>query len=162
MDLFLNANRNSGNTEALWTLQNELNVVGGEGNNLMRRYWVNRYNSAVKVGTKTITPWAISEENGGRGLGRFAPTLWQMNLYGGPSTPDERGSNLAWTFSLKINNTPPPASVVGNNPATGAPYKLGEFYPLDRTTVESIATIGRGNIPNTRKFDYAVSTKSYS
>src|SRR5690606_5643897 len=39
-DMFIdgNSNRSQGNTEALWVFQNELNVAGGEGNNIMRRY----------------------------------------------------------------------------------------------------------------------------
>ncbi|MDQ6610780.1 MAG: RagB/SusD family nutrient uptake outer membrane protein, partial [Bacteroidota bacterium] len=71
-DMFIdkNSNRSEGNTEALWVLQNEYLSVGGDVN-IMRRWWVNRYNT-IKVNGKT--PITYSKDNGGRGLGRFAAT----------------------------------------------------------------------------------------
>src|SRR6478735_2706427 len=70
-DMFMdgNARRSQGNTEALWVIQNELLTLGGEGNTIMRRYWVNRYYSFA-VGGKN--PVAVSADNGGRGLGRLS------------------------------------------------------------------------------------------
>jgi hypothetical protein len=141
-DMFLdgNVNRNQGNTEALWVMQEEINVVGGEGDNLMRRYWVNRYYSFTYKGTdgKSVSPFIVSADYGGRGIGRLGPTKFALGLYG---TGDDRGSDFAWRFSYAINN---PAGIPkGNN--------LGDVLPLDRTSTEKITN---PNWPSTRKWDY--------
>jgi len=141
-DLFLegNTNRTEGNTEALWVIQNELNVAGGEGDNIMRRYWVNRYYSLAATGTdgKSVNPIAVSAENGGRGIGRLSPTKFALSLY---DDHDDRGSDFAWRFYYLINN---PAGI----PA-GA--KLGDTIRLDRTSNEKVTN---PNWPSTRKWDY--------
>jgi hypothetical protein len=142
-DMFLdgNSDRSQGNTEALWVLQNELNVAGGEGNNIMRRYWVNRYYSITVKGTdgKTPSPFAVSYDFGGRGLGRLGPTKWAFSIY---DANDDRGNDNAWRFSFPINNT------------AGIPkgFTLGQVIPLDRTSTEKISN---PNYPNIRKWDYA-------
>jgi len=136
-DIFLegNSNRSQGNTEALWVMQAELNVIGGEPDNVMRRYWVNRYYSLV-VGGKS--PFLVSAENGGRGIGRFGPTKWALSIY---PAGDDRGSDFAWRFSYVINNP------------TGVPtgFMLGQNYNLDRTSNEKA---NNPNWPSTRKWDY--------
>ncbi len=141
-DMFLdgNSNRSQGNTEALWVLQAELNVIGGEANNVMRRYWVNRYYSFTFRGTDNVSksPFIVSAENGGRGIGRYGPTKWALGLY---EPSDERGSDFAWRFSFAINN---PAGVPAGK-------KLGDILPLDRTSNEKTLN---PNWPNTRKWDY--------
>lgn len=141
-DMFLdgNSDRSQGNTEALWVLQNELNVVGGEGYNIMRRYWVGRYYSIAIKGTdgKSTNPFAVSADFGGRGLGRLGPTKWAFSIY---DSNDDRGSDNAWRFSFAINNT------------TGVPkgYTLGQVVAVDRTSTEKISN---PNYPNIRKWDY--------
>lgn len=141
-DMFIdgNTNRNQGNTEALWVMQAELNVIGGESNNLMRRYWANRYYSLPVKGTdnKNYNPIIVSAENGGRGIGRFGPTKWALSIY---PAGDDRGSNFAWRFAYTINN------------ANGIPagFKLGDSIKLDRTSNEKI---NNPNWPHTRKWDY--------
>lgn len=142
-DMFLdgNSNRAQGNTEALWVLQSELNVIGGESNNVMRRYWVNRYYSYKLVGTDKVrkSPFIVSEEFGGRGIGRYGPTKWALNIY---PAGDDRGSDFAWRFSFPINNP------------SGVPkgYTFGEIIKLDRTSDEKTLN---PDWPNTRKWDYA-------
>jgi len=145
-DMFIegNSKRSQGNTEALWVIQNELAVVGGEGNNLMRRMWVNRYYS-LAVGGKN--PIAISADNGGRGIGRFSPTTWALSIY----TPtDDRGSIYAFRYYYLINN--PTGIPSGTNPRTGVAYKFGDTIFLDKTSTEKLTN---PNWPSTRKWDYA-------
>ncbi|TZF81002.1 RagB/SusD family nutrient uptake outer membrane protein [Pedobacter sp. BS3] len=141
-DMFIgdNANRSAGNTEALWVLQNELNVAGGEGDNLMRRYWVNRYYSFTMKGTdgKSTSPFLVSADFGGRGIGRFGPTLYAISLY---DAGDDRGSDYAWRFSYTINNP--------NGVPAG--YHLGDVVALNRTSIEKNSN---ANWPSTRKWDY--------
>lgn len=136
-DMFIdgNSNRSEGNTEALWVIQNELNVIGGEGSNIMRRYWVNRYYS-LRVGNRN--PIAISAENGGRGIGRWGPTKFALDLY---EASDDRGSHHAWRFFYLINN---PAGIPAGR-------KLGDTIFLNRTSNEIITN---PDWPHTRKWDY--------
>lgn len=145
-DMFIdgNARRSQGNTEALWVIQNELLTAGGEGNTIMRRYWVNRYYSFT-IGSPARSPFAVSVENGGRGLGRLSPTRWAMNLY---QAGDDRGSAFAWRYYYLINNQIPN----GTNPRTGQPYRLGDTIFLNSTSNE---TLSQANWPSTRKWDYA-------
>lgn len=141
-DMFLdgNSDRSQGNTEALWVLQNEINVVGGEGNNIMRRYWVNRYYSLTVKGTdgKATSPFLVSADFGGRGIGRIGPTKFALSLY---DAGDDRGSDFAWRYSYTINNP------------SGIPkgYTLGQVVPVDRTSTEKLSN---PNWPSTRKWDY--------
>jgi len=107
-DMFLdkNSNRSQGNREALWVVQNEYLSIGGDAN-IMRRWWVNRYND-IRVGSPSRNPLTFSVEYGGRGLGRFAATKFAFSLYG---PTDNRGSSFAWRFFYLMNN---PASLPAN------------------------------------------------
>jgi len=142
-DMFIdgNSDRSQGNTEALWVLQNELNVTGGEGNNIMRRYWVNRYYSLTEKGTdgKATSPFVVTIADGGRGIGRLSPTQFALNLY---SPGDDRGSNFAWRFSYAINN---PAGIPKGD-------TLNQVIPVPYNTIEKISN---PNWPSTTKWDYA-------
>ncbi|SOD88735.1 RagB/SusD family nutrient uptake outer membrane protein [Spirosoma fluviale] len=136
-DMFIdgNTNRSQGNTEALWVVQNEYLSAGGE-NNILRRWWVNRYDR-ISVGGKT--PVTFSVDNGGRGIGRFGITRFGLSLYG---TGDERGSYHALRLFWLMNNA---ASL-----PTGA--KLGDTVRTAQTGLESL---NNQNWPNTRKWDWA-------
>jgi len=155
MDMFIdgNSNRAEGNTEVLWTFQNQYLSTGGDAN-IMRRWWVNRYNT-IKVGGKT--PITYSKENGGRGLGRFGVTKYALSLY----TPtDDRGSGYAWRMFWIMNN---PASLPTGSLATttcASPGftggKIGDTVKLSIACNEPApsATTAQ-NWPNTRKWDWA-------
>lgn len=95
MDQFLdgNVNRSQGNTEVLWSWQNELDTPGGGGSPI-RRHWVNRYWNLPGV--------AISEEYGGRGIGSDAITAWAINNY---EPQDDRGSHYAIRKFYQFNTT---------------------------------------------------------
>ena len=138
-DMFIdgNSNRSEGNTEAIWVLQNEYQSLGGD-NNILRRWWVNRYETISVSGKRPI---AVSIENGGRGIGRFGITRFALDLYG---PKDDRGSYHALRQFWIMNN---PKSL----PA-GA--KLGDTV---RTTRTGLETLSNPNWPNTRKWDYAPS-----
>jgi hypothetical protein len=100
-DMFLdrNSNRSQGNREALWVIQNEYLSVGGDAN-IMRRWWVNRYND-IRVGNPLRNPLTFTQEYGGRGLGRFAVTKFALGLYG---PTDHRGGNFSYRFFYLMNN----------------------------------------------------------
>ncbi len=115
-DMFIdgNSNRSQGNTEVLWVIQNEYLSNGGDAN-IMRRWWVNRYND-IRVGNPARTPITFSVENGGRGLGRFAVTKYAFSLY---ETADHRGSSHAWRFFYLMNNAASlPTNANSNTSAT--------------------------------------------
>jgi hypothetical protein len=145
-DMFIegNSKRSQGNTEALWVIQNEQLVIGGEANNIMRRMWVNRYWSII-VGGKN--PIQISAENGGRGIGRLSPTRHALSLF---AANDERGSAFLWRYYYILRDGGFIPS--GNNPRTGTTYKLGDTLFLDNTGIEKL---NNPNWPSTRKWDYA-------
>ena len=147
-DMFLegNSKRSQGNTEALWTIQNEQSVVGGEGYNIMRRYWVNRYYSWA-VGGKN--PFPVSAENGGRGIGRLSPTRATMTLF---AANDDRGSAFAWRYYYILRDATLLPS--GTNPRTGTTYRVGDTLFMDATGVEKLSN---PNWPSTRKWDYTSS-----
>jgi len=107
MDMFQpeNVDIEKGNTEALWVMQWQRNVVGG-GDNLMRHETVIRYQNERNnpttgnlnnYGGNIIIP---TEERGGRGWNRTAITPYALYLYNLSSDPaagliDERGSEYA-------------------------------------------------------------------
>ena len=87
-DMFLdgNANRQQGNTEALWVWQWAYGTPGG-GNNIMRRWHGSEY-GAISIGG--ITPLTLTVERGGRPQGRVSFTKFAMDLY---EPQDDRGSH---------------------------------------------------------------------
>lgn len=144
-DMFLDGNseRSQGNTEALWVIQNELNIPGGEGYNIMRRYWANRYYSLTVKGTdgKSTSPVQVVAAAGGRGIGRLSPTRYEMNLFKGRQ--DDRGSNYAWHYYYLMNTDPPKG------------YAIGDTVYLDSTGTEKISN---PNWPSTSKWDWVSPT----
>lgn len=124
-----NANRDQGNTEALWVLQYAENVPGG-GGSIMRRSWVTRY--------ETNRGLQLAPEYGGRGIGRLAITNYGLNLY---EPTDVRGG----PFAIR-------RFYLYNNPATlPAGKKLGDTL----FTVVAAEKVSDPLRPSTRKWDYA-------
>ena len=141
-DMFLdgNSNRSQGNTEAIWVMQNAYQSLGGDAN-IMRRYWVNRYD-AILIGGKN--PITVSVANGGRGLGRFGATRYAFQTFAstidgrkGSTSADQRGGSTgggyAWRFSWTYGT-----------PVT----KLNLNYNQDET-------LNNAQWPNIRKWDWA-------
>lgn len=128
MDMFSpsNVNIESGNTEALWVMQWEKNVVGG-GNNLMRFSLRPKFDTADKLASG-ITISYEDESRGGRGFARAAITKWALELYDKSSDYaagiiDDRGSEytIAKYYVLTDKDT-----FSGVNAYTGEPWKIGD------------------------------------
>ncbi len=154
-DMFIdkNSGRSEGNKEAMWVFQNEYLSIGGDAN-IMRRWWVNRYNT-IKVGGKT--PIDFSRENGGRGLGRFAATKYALAIYG---AGDDRGSEFAWRFYWIMNKagslpTGNKLTVTCASPGWTGP-NLGDTVKLSFDCNEPNPSASTAqNWPNIRKWDWA-------
>ncbi|HEU4642213.1 MAG TPA: RagB/SusD family nutrient uptake outer membrane protein [Gemmatimonadaceae bacterium] len=133
MDQFMdgNVNRDQGNTEVLWAWQYQEATTGG-GASIMRRDWVNRYYNIKGV--------AVARENGGRGIGRLAPTAWAINLY---EPGDDRGSIYAIRKFYLYNDS-------ANLPAG---KQLGDTVFLSWTTEKKSSS----KWPSTRKWDWVSS-----
>lgn len=161
-DMFLdkNSNRSQGNREALWVIQNEYLSTGGDAN-IMRRWWVNRYND-IKTGTKT--PITFSVENGGRGLGRFAVTKYAFSVYG---PTDNRGSSFAWRYFYLMNNAASLPTNANNNTAatcatpgyttgpTGGRLGIDTVRLSINCTEPAPNATAAPNWPSIRKWDWA-------
>lgn len=151
-DMFIdkNSNRSEGNTEALWVIQNEYLSPGGTPN-IMRRWWVNRYDR-IRVNTQTNGEWiaqssgrqpiTFSKENGGRGLGRFGVTQFGLSLY---EPQDDRGSAHAWRYFWIMNN--PSGLPAGAQLGDTVKLVVGPEPAPNAGTAQ--------NWPNTRKWDWA-------
>ena len=63
----------------------------------MRRWWENRY-ASINIGG--VTPVGYMVVNGGRGLGRFAPTKWALLNY---DPADVRGGLYSFRYSWIMN-----------------------------------------------------------
>ena len=133
MDQFYDGNvlPEQGNTEVLWVFPYEFEVVGG-GDNIMRRYWVNRY--------YTLRGVQVSIENGGRGIGRLAPTGWAVDIY---DPGDDRGSDHAirWYYLYNDPSSLPGGAELGDTLWT-------QYSVLGETEQNPIW-------PTTRKWDWA-------
>lgn len=163
-DMFLdkNSNRSQGNREALWVVQNEYLSTGGDAN-IMRRWWVNRYDG-IAVGSPARTPITFSVENGGRGLGRFAVTKFAFSLYG---PTDQRGSAFAWRFFYIMNNPAslPAAANINTQPTctvngyttgpTGGRIGIDTVRLSNNCNEPAPNASSASNWPSIRKWDWA-------
>jgi hypothetical protein len=145
MDMFLdgNANREEGNSEALWVWQ-WANGIGG-GVNIMRRWHMSQYD-LISVGG--VRPLKLTVERGGRGVSRMTLTKWAIDLY---EPQDERGSNYAIRkfFILRnaAENAPWPADLLPPGYAYGDMVKMNWDKPISPTFNS------RADWPYSRKFD---------
>ena len=142
-DMFLDGNSNpsEGNTEALWVFQNELDVNGGNGHNIMRRWLMSEY-SSTSGGAPGL---AVTVERGGRGQTRLSATSFMLNLYDTNvegDIIDDRGGHFAWRrFFTYIEEDPIPDGKV-----------VGDTIFLDDSETDPL---GNRFWPYTRKWDYA-------
>lgn len=152
MDMFYegNANREEGNTEALWVWQWEYNVIGGggDGGSIMRRYHnASSHHLQIKIGK--VVPLQKTPERGGIGIGREQPTKWAIDLY---EPSDDRGSNYAirkyYILRTAAENAPAPA----DNLPIG--YDYGDTIKLSwENDLTGLANNKVGDYPFIRKYD---------
>ncbi len=146
MDMFYdgNANREEGNTEALWVWQWEFETIGGSGS-IMRRWHTSRY-ADISIGG--VRPLQYTVDRGGRGLARMSLTKWAIDLY---EPQDDRGSNyvLRKYFILKDASQNAPA----NADLLPAGYDYGDTVKLDWSQDITPSAKNRRDWPYSRKFE---------
>ncbi len=128
MDMFnpTNVNIEAGNSEALWVMQWEKNVVGG-GANLMRFSLRPKFEAANKIGSSATISY-YDESRGGRGFSRAALTKWSLYLYNSSSNftsrvIDDRGSSFAIAKYYILGNYD---LFSGTKSLTGTPWVIGD------------------------------------
>ena len=145
-----NANPSDGNTEVLWVFQNDLLLrdLGGNGGNIMRRWFGSEYGTASGNGLNL----AITVERGGRGLNLSSATKFALDLYRDENgnVIDERGDGNIWrTYFVIIQED------LDNNGGVysynGVSYGVGDTLFLDVQSVEQEQDRTR---PYTRKWDW--------
>ncbi|WP_294071081.1 RagB/SusD family nutrient uptake outer membrane protein [Proteiniphilum sp. UBA1028] len=142
MDMFhpSKTNISDGNTEALWVLQYEQNVVGGS-DNLMRHETTNRYDQVQYCGKKGFLTY--TDERGGRGWSRQTLTKKGLLLYYSSSDSlnkrlDQRGSEYAIRKYFTVGALDDFAGI--QNPATKQLWKAGDTVWLATPTSKKKVT----------------------
>lgn len=148
MDMFYhgNANREEGNTEALWVWQWEFETVGG-GGSIMRR-WHSSTHWHNQISIEGVNPLQFTPERGGRGLSRIALTKWAIELY---ESQDHRASPYAMRkyYILKDAEQNAPAEADRLPPG----YQYGDTIDLNWEVDLSTASNRRIDWPFSRKFE---------
>ncbi|MGC9342495.1 MAG: RagB/SusD family nutrient uptake outer membrane protein, partial [Bacteroidales bacterium] len=132
MDMFYdgNANREEGNTEALWTFNYAYNTIGG-GEALLRRVFMNRYNSIIVNG---VVPFQLTVERGGRPQSWVSMTKFAIDLY---EPQDGRFSNYAikkyMVFRTAQENSPFPADILPEECQYGDTIHFNWSEPISST-----------------------------
>jgi len=153
-DMFLDGNSNpsQGNSEALWVFQNAYEIEGGEGHNIMRRWFMSEY-SSTSGGAPGL---AVTLDRGGRGQTRLSATKFMLDLYDrdiNDNIIDDRGGEFSWRTFFKVSP---------EDPSSAGP--IGSNIVLDFAKVDPLGDRFR---PYTRKWDWTNtidlrSTRSYN
>lgn len=143
-DLFRvnNQNRASGNTEAIWVIQYETNVIGGDNGTTSvygGGYKLERVMAPLvrdlRVDGESTSPflWPYSTfESGGRGVGWGIPTVYFSNeIWKNSDWNDMRNSNYNIVRKFKVDN--PKSKFYGQtldteNPPAGVKVPCREWY----------------------------------
>ena len=158
MDMFYdgNSNREEGNTEALWVMQNAKWLTGGTTCNIMRRNIQSRYD-VFKIGG--VTPLKITLDRGGRARSRWGITKFLVDLYG---PTDDRGSNYAIRkYFILSNAATNNAGITGgdlpgaDNLPPGMNYGDTIWCRWSANWINPDNSLVRYRFPYSRKYDYA-------
>ncbi|KAA5823680.1 RagB/SusD family nutrient uptake outer membrane protein [Algibacter amylolyticus] len=156
-DLFRtnNQNRTSGNTEGLWVIQFELDVLGGglQSGSKGGSYMLERHHGPLIRDVRLIDPadnrrrppfnWPVGDYSGGRGIGWMISTTYFSNtIWGGDSSNpdfvnDIRNSNENFVREYVANRAPFEAEIVSTeNPQEGytVPSRAIYAYQTKATT----------------------------
>ncbi|MEX0772805.1 MAG: RagB/SusD family nutrient uptake outer membrane protein [Balneolales bacterium] len=140
-----NANREEGNTEALWVFQFARNVTGGGTHAIMRRTHMTAYDVHQVDG---VTPLKLTYDRGGRGQPRMSLTKFAIDAY---EPQDDRASEFAMRKFFILNDAD------GNSPqeADELPpgYEYGDTLWLDWSEDLTYDTRRRTDWPYLRKFE---------
>ena len=147
MDMFQdgNANREEGNTEALWVFQFANYISGGGGFPILRRTIMSRYHEIKVDGT---APFQLTLERGGRGQSRFSMSKWAIESY---EPQDDRFSHHALRKYLVLKdadeNAPYPADILPEG------YEYGDTLKFDWSNPITASHSNIFNWPWPRKVD---------
>jgi hypothetical protein len=147
MDMFYNgnANREEGNTEALWVFQFQQETNGGGTNAILRRDHHSRYTN-IRVGT--VSPFIVTAERGGQGYGRMSLTKWAIDNY---EATDERASGYAIRKYFVLNNAAANAPQEADRLPAG--YQYGDTIKLSWANDITATSRSRVDWPFSRKAD---------
>jgi hypothetical protein len=146
MDMFYdgNANREEGNTEALWTFNFEYNTIGG-GQALLRRVFMSRYNS---INVKGVVPFQLTVERGGRPQSWVSLTKFALDLY---EPQDARFSDYAIKKYMILNTAQENAPQAADKLPSG--YQYGDTIHFNWSQPISFSKFNVFNWPWTRKIE---------
>ncbi len=142
MDQFYDGNvlRSQGNTEVLWAILQENGTDNPEqGRNIMRRYFIGLY--------REIPGIALSEERGGRGIGRMSMTNWALSIY---EPTDDRNSEFAITKGYTYGDSDEDDPTAAEPPAA-----IGDVVPTQIVPENTITGSNRIFYPHCRKWEWA-------
>lgn len=153
-DMFLegNANREQGNTEALWVWQWGYGTTGGEGsapggNNIMRRWHASEWYEYSIGGVK---PLVITVDRGGRAQAKVSFTKFAMDLY---EPEDDRGSYHIIRKFFVLKDAAQNAPAAADRLPPGYAYGDTIWMKWDKDIVYE--KVPYRNWPYSRKFDSA-------
>lgn len=148
MDMFYegNANREEGNTEALWVWQWEFETTGG-GGSIMRR-WHSGTHWHNQISIEGVNPLQFTPERGGRGLSRIALTKWAIELY---EPQDDRTSSYAMRRYYILKNAEQNAPAEADRLPPG--YNYGDTIHLSWEDDLTSVSNRRIDWPFSRKFE---------
>lgn len=147
-----NANRNQGNTEALWVWQWGYGTSGTEGsapggNNIMRRWHGSEY---YEYSIGGVRPLIVTVDRGGRAQAKLSFTKFAMDLY---EPSDDRGSyhiiRKFFILSNEATNAPQPADRLPSG------YHYGDTIWMRWNQDITYSRVPVRNWPYSRKFDSA-------
>ncbi len=145
-----NANRNQGNTEALWVWQWGYGTTGGEGNapggnNIMRRWHASEWYEYSVGGVK---PLIVTAERGGRAQAKMSFTKFAMDLY---EPRDDRGSYHIIRKFFILRNAAQNAPMAADRLPAG--YSYGDTIWMRWNQDITYNRVPVRNWPYSRKFD---------